>query len=433
MIAPTACDYGAYGGGSSAGHDMNDMNMPGMDHSGGAQNPAQQPQVVPVGNTVESTADPAADSGATAATTAARRSDRRFRDREGRYRNGRGQSQPTATTVPPPANGAGAGATDTAAPGDTTAPTDSTAPTAPPAAAGAGSVAAGGADGKNNGLDVLGRDCTQSKLAPHNGFQESPACVSTQMGEVAAKNKLPSLLIVDAPTSVGKDVPFTLKVSTRNLIRDRFLGAKAGGYYLESSFLDPKSGLQRGHFHTACRILPNTTEAPDSSPDPEFFLATEDKGGSSTPDTVTVQVPGIKNAGRLQCTSWAGDGSHRTPMMTQANETPAIDSVRLTVTNDNAPPTGYAQATGNDPAAAQADAAKQADVKQQEGAAQKPDVEKNGETDTGNGGGAPAPSTKTASEAPAPAPEATESAAPKTAAASSSSSSSWSKEAPAGN
>jgi hypothetical protein len=439
MIAPTACDYGAYGGGSSAGHDMNDMNMPGMDHSGGAQNPAQQPQVVPVGNTVESTADPAADSDATATTTTARRSDRRFRDREGRYRdrNGRGQSQPTATTVPPPAGApaepVGSVTTDPAAPTDpaTAAPTDPA--TAPPVAA---AVPPGGADGKNNGLDVLGRDCTQSTLAPHDGFQKSPACVSTQMGEVAAKDKLPSLLIVDAPTSVGKDVPFTLKVSTRNLIRDRFLGAKAGGYYLESSFLDPDSGLQRGHFHTACRILPNTTEAPDSSPDPEFFLATEDKGGSSTPDTVTVQVPGIKNAGRLQCTSWAGDGSHRTPMMTQANETPAIDSVRLTVTNDNAPPTGYAQATGNDPAAAQADAAKQADVKQQEAGAQKPDVEQNGNTDTGNGGGAPAASTKPAPEASASAtkpaaakPVATKPAAADTASASSSSS----KEAPAGN
>ena len=31
---------------------------------------------------------------------------------------------------------------------------------------------------------------------------------------------------------------FRLKVSTRNLVRDRFLGAADGGYYLESSFLD---------------------------------------------------------------------------------------------------------------------------------------------------------------------------------------------------
>jgi hypothetical protein len=48
---------------------------------------------------------------------------------------------------------------------------------------------------------------------------------------------------------------------------------------------------------------------------------------------VTIEIPGIRTAGELQCTSWAGDGSHRTPMMTKANETPAIDSVRITVTD----------------------------------------------------------------------------------------------------
>ena len=47
---------------------------------------------------------------------------------------------------------------------------------------------------------------------------------------------------------------------------------------------------------------------------------------------MAVEVPGIDTAGELQCTSWAGDGSHRTPMMTKANQTPAIDSVRITAT-----------------------------------------------------------------------------------------------------
>jgi hypothetical protein len=28
---------------------------------------------------------------------------------------------------------------------------------------------------------------------------------------------------------------------------------------------------------------------------------------------------------------WAGDGSHRTPLMQRANQTPAFDSVRITV------------------------------------------------------------------------------------------------------
>jgi hypothetical protein len=192
-------------------------------------------------------------------------------------------------------------------------------------------VPAGGKDGDNNGLEVLGRDCSESDLDPHDGFQESPACVSTQMGEVAAEDKLPSLLITDAPDEVEVDESFELKVSTRNLVRDRFLGAAEGGYYLESSFLND-DGLQRGHFHTACRILSSTDEAPDSGRDPEFFLATQDNEGGADPDTVTIEVPGVDTAGELQCTSWAGDGSHRTPMMTKANQTPAIDSVRITVT-----------------------------------------------------------------------------------------------------
>jgi hypothetical protein len=400
MIAPTACDYGGYGAGAHSG-DMGDMgDMPGMDH--GSKNPAQDPVVVPVGNTKEASAD-----NSTATATSAARSDRR------RHRPSRGHGQTSAaTTTAAPAPGAPATdpATDPAAPTDTTVPADGTTDTAvpPPPATGAGSVGAGGKDGKNNGLDILGRDCTQSKLPAHNGFQESPACVSTQMGEVAAKDKLPSLLIVDAPKTVGVGQAFTLKISTRNLIRDRFLGAKAGGYYLESSFLDPNSGLQRGHFHTACRILPTTSEAPDSSADPEFFLATEDKGGSDKPDVVTIQVLAENNKapGELQCTSWAGDGSHRTPMMTQANETPAIDSVRITVTNDNAPPAGYAQVAGNDPAAAQADLAKQADAKQAEAGAQQPDVEQNGNTETGQGVTASGPPASAAAQAPPAAPAA---------------------------
>ena len=202
--------------------------------------------------------------------------------------------------------------------------------------AGAGAAAVevppGGKDGKNNGQDVIGRDCSKSDLEPHDGFQKSPACVSTEMGEVAAEDNLPSLLITSAPEKVKVNESFQLKVSTRNLVRDRFLGAADGGYYLESSFLNG-DGLQRGHFHTACRILSSTEKAPDSSKAPEFFLATQDNKGGAEPDTVAIDVPGIGKTGELQCTSWAGDGSHRTPMMTKANETPAIDSVRITITD----------------------------------------------------------------------------------------------------
>jgi hypothetical protein len=182
----------------------------------------------------------------------------------------------------------------------------------------------------NNGLDVLGRDCSASDLKPHTGFQVAPACVSTEFGEVASEDKSPSLLITESPQTVKAGEEFTISVSTRNLVRDRFLGAAAGGYYLESSFLN-EDGIQRGHFHTACRMLDSTSEAPDAAPDPEFFLATQDNGGGKTPDTVKIKVTGMPEAGTAQCAVWAGDGSHRVPMMQRANQTPAFDVVRIKV------------------------------------------------------------------------------------------------------
>jgi hypothetical protein len=181
----------------------------------------------------------------------------------------------------------------------------------------------------NDELDVLGTDCTNSRLEPHTGFEVAPACVSTSFGEVPAEDDSPSLLITDAPQTVAVDQEFTISVSTRNLVRDRFLGAAAGGYYRESSFLND-DGIQRGHFHTACRMLESTDEAPDAAPAPEFFLATQDNGGGAAPDTVNITVSGLP-AGTAQCAVWAGDGSHRIPMMQRANQTPAFDVVRITV------------------------------------------------------------------------------------------------------
>jgi hypothetical protein len=123
---------------------------------------------------------------------------------------------------------------------------------------------------------------------------------------------------------------FDLKISTRNLVRDRFLKAAQGGYYKESSFLTA-DGLVRGHFHTACRMLAATDVAPDPAPAPAFFVATEDGKGGAEPDTVTVRVLGLPQAGLAQCAVWAGDGSHRVPMMQRANQIPAFDVVRIRV------------------------------------------------------------------------------------------------------
>ncbi|MFV2105631.1 hypothetical protein [Micromonospora sp. LOL_015] len=177
---------------------------------------------------------------------------------------------------------------------------------------------------------MLGTGCDDSSLEPHDGFQVGSRCVSTAFGEVGAAEQNPTLLITESPESVGVGEPFQLRVSTRNLVRDRFLPAAQGGYYVESALLTG-DGLTRGHFHTACRMLTSTTEALDPEPVPAFFVATEDGGGGAEPDVVTIQVPGLPQEGIAQCASWAGDGSHRIPMMQRANQTPAIDAVRIEV------------------------------------------------------------------------------------------------------
>ena len=181
-----------------------------------------------------------------------------------------------------------------------------------------------------NGLQILTDTCADSTLEAHDGFQKGDRCVSTEFGEVGAEGNNPSLLITEAPEQVAPNTPFTLKVSTRNLIRDRFLAAGQGGYYVESSVLTD-GGLVRGHFHTACRMLSSTGEANDPAPVPAFFVATEDGRGGGQPDTVSIQVPGMPSEGIAQCASWAGDGSHRIPMMQRANQTPAFDAVRIKV------------------------------------------------------------------------------------------------------
>ena len=116
-------------------------------------------------------------------------------------------------------------------------------------------------------------------------------------------------------------------------------------------FTRPGETFSDGHGITTLMLSEmlgmGTSEAPDSSGAPEFFVATQDNGGGAAPDTVVIQVPGIAKAGTLQCSSWAGDGSHRVPMMSRANQTPAFDSVRIQVGGAAAAATGAAAGAGN--------------------------------------------------------------------------------------
>ncbi|MGN9914514.1 Pecanex-like protein 1 [Phytohabitans sp. LJ34] len=230
-------------------------------------------------------------------------------------------TRPPVTTGPPQP-GRGDGTHPTTRPPVTTGPPQppTTAPPPPPPTTSA-----------PPGLDFGPDECAEGNDLPrHDGFQNGGRCVDTEMGELADAANNPSLLITDAPERVGVNQPFTIRVSTRNLVRDRFLPAGRGGYYVDMSILNER-GLVRGHFHTACRVLTSTRVAPEPAPAPAFFVATEDSRGGTEPDIIEIRVPGLPQEGTFQCSAWAGDASHRVPMMQRANQIPALDSVRVEV------------------------------------------------------------------------------------------------------
>jgi hypothetical protein len=179
-------------------------------------------------------------------------------------------------------------------------------------------------------LDIIATDCSKSTLAPHTGFQDPNRCVSTSIGEVSELAKNPTAMIVTFPENgVAVNTPFTVTISTRNIIRDRFLAAGVGGYYAETALLNAQ-GFARGHAHFGCRVLSNTNEAP-APVRSDFFVAIEDSAGSATPDKITVNVTGLPRAGIANCALWLGDDTHKTPSMQFANEQPGFDVVRFEV------------------------------------------------------------------------------------------------------
>src|SRR5438034_9695678 len=92
----------------------------------------------------------------------------------------------------------------------------------------------------------LSKSCDDSPLATNDGFQKGNTCVAVDSGEVS--DKTPAVLITSAPRRVPEGRDFQVAISSRNVVRDRFLAAATGGYYAERSVLNPQA-IQRGHSH----------------------------------------------------------------------------------------------------------------------------------------------------------------------------------------
>jgi hypothetical protein len=175
-----------------------------------------------------------------------------------------------------------------------------------------------------DGLAPLSRSCDDSPLATNDGFQKGNTCVAVDSGEVS--DKTPAVLITRAPERVAAGRDFQVAISSRNVVRDRFLAAATGGYYAERSVLNPQ-GVQRGHSHVWVQDIGSGASAPDADAAPlDFFKAVEDNGDGDFTLTITGLTPGNKKL----CVNDA-DGSHRTAMTKAAKLAMPYDCVRLTV------------------------------------------------------------------------------------------------------
>jgi hypothetical protein len=178
------------------------------------------------------------------------------------------------------------------------------------------------------GPPILTDTCTDSQLPPHDGFERAPRCVATDAGEVPLAT--PAVLISQFPRLARAGQPFQVTLTTRNLVRDRFLKAAEGGYYREMSVLDG-GGVVRGHLHVYVQALGDGATVPDADATPlEFFRAVEDGGGGAGVSRVAVAVGGLTAGPKRLCVTM-GDGSHRVPLMRAAKLAAGIDCVRMFV------------------------------------------------------------------------------------------------------
>lgn len=179
-------------------------------------------------------------------------------------------------------------------------------------------------------LEVLARSCEESDLPLHDGSQTGERCVATDMGEVPSEENAAAVVITDFPETVQAGQEFNVTIASDNLIRDRFLPAAQNGYYLEMGLLDPETGITRGHLHTWVQPL-NEDGTPAPASNLEFFVATEDGGGGTEPDQITLTVSPLTPGPKRLCVV-AGSGSHAPPLIPRARMAVAVDCVRITVT-----------------------------------------------------------------------------------------------------
>ncbi len=172
----------------------------------------------------------------------------------------------------------------------------------------------------------------RASCPPHDGFQKAPACVSTAFGEVRPSRQGPVAAHHRLPAAVVRAEHRVHAQGQHQQPGARPVPRRGGRRLLPRELRAQRQG------HPA-RALPHRVpdavqpERPRPTPPrcPPSSWRRRTTAAAPPRTRCRSTSPVCRRRGIAQCTVWAGDGSHRIPMMERANQTPAFDSVRILV------------------------------------------------------------------------------------------------------
>jgi hypothetical protein len=170
--------------------------------------------------------------------------------------------------------------------------------------------------------------CKQSNLTPADGTQlKQPNCVSLEIGEIPATNKMVSALIVNPKNgqAIKRNTPFNVDTKVVNLSTG-FFSDPAVDYYQIQQTLDG-AGLIQGHSHITIQKLDG-----NNVPDPTVFAFFKGLNDAAVNGVLSVAVEnGLPQKGQYRICTMNSSNSHQPVVMPVAQRGAQDDCIRVNV------------------------------------------------------------------------------------------------------
>ncbi|CAB4406452.1 unnamed protein product [Rhizophagus irregularis] len=170
--------------------------------------------------------------------------------------------------------------------------------------------------------------CKASKLTPADGTQlKQPSCVSLEIGQIPAVNKMVSALIVNPKNgqAIKRNTPFNVDTKISNLSTG-FFSDPAVDYYQIQQTLDG-NGIIQGHSHITIQKLNGNNVL-----DPQVFAFFKGLNDAAVNGVLSVNVEkGLPQKGQYRICTMNSSNSHQPVVMPVAQRGAQDDCIRINV------------------------------------------------------------------------------------------------------